>query len=128
MTSAAPLTKQDVMQVLAVAAAFDRRVPSETALAVWTDALNLAGPFPRLDAIEAVKRHYATSTDYLMPAHVGAYCRERMRERRAALPPAGEFMADVDTNDPAWLSIRRSRERALLDAMVTDQRALGGAQ
>lgn len=104
------LSEQAVTQILATAAGFDNRKPSDTALQLWTVALNLGGP-PRLeDAVEAVVRHYATSTEYLMPSHVLAGARAVASARRAALPPVEVLMAGVDPDDPEWSAIRRSRE------------------
>lgn len=109
-----PLTQEDVRNVLVVATAFDNRKPSAVMLAAWVDALNIAGPFPAADAVEAVKRHYAASTEYLMPAHVADGCRAIQAARREAIPPVETLMAGVDPDDPAWQQIRRDRENAIL--------------
>lgn len=56
--------------LLTIAAAYDGRKPSEAADRAWASALtHLGAGFE--DARQAIIEHYAETTDWIMPAHVG---------------------------------------------------------
>jgi hypothetical protein len=111
---AVSLSQADVVDVLSKAAAFDNRKPSRAAVMAWQEALALAGVTSRADALAAVSRHYASSSDYLGPAHLARQVEEIRRERRAQMPAPAELMADVDPNDPDWGQILTTRKQQYL--------------
>lgn len=78
------MTPEEAALLLAGAAMFDyRKVEKADALA-WHHVL---GDLDYDDAIEAVRRHYAESTERLMPAHVRQGVRA-IREDRRRLEPS----------------------------------------
>ncbi|MGW4426618.1 zinc finger domain-containing protein [Streptosporangium sp. NPDC004631] len=89
------LTRDQVIDLLTCAAAYDRRTIGETDVAAWTLAI---GDLPYDDAQAAIVGHYSESTDWLMPAHVRTRVRQA-RERNIARHPVPELPADPD--DPA---------------------------
>jgi hypothetical protein len=77
------MTPAEAAVLLGGISAFDNRKPDETAAKMWAHALaDLRLP----DCAEAVTQHFATSTDYLMPAHIRAIVR-RIRAQRIAEHP-----------------------------------------
>jgi len=61
------LTPADAAELLALAAAFDRRTVGQADAAAWADALYDLEPE---DCAEAVRLHYRESTAWIMPGHV----------------------------------------------------------
>lgn len=61
------MTPGDMARVLTKCAAFDQRTIGEADVMAWYDAV---GQLDYDDAMTAVSRHYATSTDRIMPAHL----------------------------------------------------------
>jgi hypothetical protein len=79
------MTPAEVARLLAGAAMFDyRKIDRDDALA-WHHVL---GDLDFDDAIEAVRRHYAESTERLMPAHVRQGVRAIRNERASRTPNA----------------------------------------
>lgn len=76
------MTPGDAARVLAVAALYDNRQTGEEDAAAWYAVI---GDLDFADAVEAVRRHYRDSVDWLKPAHVRAGVRairdERDRQR-----------------------------------------------
>lgn len=81
------LTPDDVVDVLTVAAAYDRRTVGQADVHAWSDAAE-RGRWTRDEALDAVKAHYAASTAWLMPAHVTERIRAERQDRamREAAP------------------------------------------
>lgn len=73
------MTEDEVRALLAVAMAYDNRKPGEANIAAWLEAAN-RGRWTFDGALEAIHQHYATSTDFLMPAHVSAAFRAKARQ------------------------------------------------
>jgi hypothetical protein len=75
------LTKREVASLLAVAATFDRRrgTVGEVDVEAWTAAAHV-GRWTFDAAVEAVKAHYAESTENLMPAHITQRLRGEQRQ------------------------------------------------
>lgn len=88
--------------VLAAAMAYDNRKPGEANIAAWIEAAR-RGRWSLTDAIEAVHEHYAKSPDFLMPAHVTAYIRSKMRQPQ----PVAEAVAQLEQGPPASEETRR---------------------
>lgn len=89
------LTRDQVIDLLTCAAAYDRRTIGEADVAAWTLAI---GDLPFGDAQAAIVAHYSETTDWLMPAHVRTRVK-RARELNLARHPIPELPADPD--DPA---------------------------
>lgn len=120
------LTTDDVIDLLTLAAAYDRRTVGAADVAAWTDAAR-RGRWTRDQALDAVKAHYATSTAWLMPGHVAELIRAERRQpppihevvqpdpigqARVAAVTAGAFPAIPAGDDPA---ARRSIQTSALD-------------
>jgi hypothetical protein len=97
------------------AAATDNRQPSAEAAIGWANALD-----DRVNAEDgkaAIDTHRATSTDWLMPAHVNAEVRRMRKARTDAIgelnPPADLGVAD----DTAWV---RAYVRAIGDGKTPE--------
>lgn len=98
--------------LLMYAAATDNRQPSEEAAIGWANALD--EQVTLADGKAAIDRHRATSTDWLMPAHINAEVRRIRRARSEALgvvnPPAE--LADRPHVENTW---KREYTRARCD-------------
>lgn len=77
--------------LLGLAAAYDRRTVGEADARAWADALD---DIALEDAQDAVKRHYRTSTEWIMPAHVRKGVAAIARERRAELAAVRDPIPD----------------------------------
>lgn len=90
----------ETADLLGLAAFYDNRTVDEPVVAAWFAVL---GDLDYADAVEALRAHYAATTDWLMPAHI----RTRVKAIRAARaipldqvqPPPGLDPDDV----PAYL-------------------------
>jgi hypothetical protein len=69
--------------VLALVQAFDRRTVGEVDVRAWHSVL---GDLEVADVMEAVRRHYADSSDWMMPAHVRRGVAEIVAERNRPEP------------------------------------------
>ena len=94
------MTHDDVVDVLAKAAAYDRRKVGETDVLAWHEIISR---WDRGDALAAVTRHYTETSEWMMPAdlvrHIKALREERRRETRSeplALALPGKFEDDPD--------------------------------
>lgn len=81
---------EDAPRLLAMAAARDNRKPSQPMALAWFQDL---GDLDFDTAVEAMNRHYRTSTDYLMPVHIRRLAEEIDRERRRAIREHREAIA-----------------------------------
>ncbi len=83
----------ETIALLALAAARDNRTPSEAMALAWHEDLD------DIDydvAREALRRHFRTSTDYLMPVHIRQLAGEVVRERRRAIREANEARLAIE--------------------------------
>src|SRR5215472_13633352 len=112
------LTPADAAELLALAAAFDRRTIAEEDAVAWADALY---DLEREDCAAAVRLHYRESTVFIMPAHVRqrvSYLRNARADRAHDLELRREIQAGND--------IDRNRVRALaLDTIRRVEQQLG---
>lgn len=70
------MNRDEIIDLLTAASAYDRRSVGEADVAAWSEAANRAGwTFPR--ALDALHEHFATSTAWLMPGHVTQLIRAR---------------------------------------------------
>lgn len=108
------LTRDQVVEVLQVAATYDRRTIGDTDVIAWAHAAKQGrwavsvpgGGWSNHAAIEGVRHHYATSTAYLMPGHITDY----MRGWRRQPPPVAEVEGLIPAAPPATAE---ARQRAL---------------
>lgn len=77
----------EVHQLLIYVAAIDNRRVTDDAVVAWHGIL---ADLELSDCREAVRRHFASTTDYLMPAHVRRQAAEIDRERRRRAREADE--------------------------------------
>jgi hypothetical protein len=80
-----PMTSDQVAALLVVAMAYDNRKPGDATVAAWTEAA-LRGKWRFGPAREAIHAHYATSTAFIMPAHIT----ERLKVESRFPPRFGE--------------------------------------
>lgn len=89
------MTPEDVIDVLAKAAAFDQRTVGQADVLAWHEILHR---IERDDALDAVAKHYAESRERLMPADVVRLGRIARLDRERA--------AKVRTSEPLALPSR----------------------
>ena len=86
----------ETSQALALAQAFDNRTVGEVNVRAWHTVL---GDLDAADVMEAIRRHYDHSTEWLMPAHVrrlvDAIQRERAKSQRKWAPGQAGVPADA---------------------------------
>ncbi len=74
------MNRSETARLLAAIAAFNNRTIGEADVEAWQSVL----PDATLDdAMEAVRRHYAENTEWLMPAHIRRIIRDIHSEREA---------------------------------------------
>lgn len=105
------MTPAEAGVLLAGISKFDNRKPgtpdeAELTATLWAQALH---DIPLADAGQAVTQHFATSTEYLMPAHIRTAVK-RIRDKRIhdhppLTPPAD--LTPIETT--AWLADARRR-------------------
>lgn len=76
------MTEDEVIGLLQVAAMYDHRNIGQTEITAWSDAAG-RGRWTADAAQDAIRRHYATSTAYLMPGHVTELLRAERRQPEA---------------------------------------------
>lgn len=101
------MTPAETAKVLAKASAYDQRTVGQTDVLAWHEALRDLGYD---DAMAAVAKHYAHSTDRIMPAHIR---RLVVAARNARYRPLeDEILPAIEgrVNEIDW---QESRERGL---------------
>lgn len=83
------MTEKELHQLLIEISALDHRTVTPYTVAAWYPIL---GKFDYALALEAMRNHFGTSTDYLLPAHIAIGCR-RILARRGPMPPPGKRWA-----------------------------------
>jgi hypothetical protein len=115
----------DALEVLAVAAAFDRRTVGEADGMAWSMALPEVGMQPAKDAVIA---HYRVTTDWVMPAHVLQIVRDirndRLRNMELPVPP--RELADNWNGEMFWTA--RYRDVIVEGGTVAEARAYANEQ
>ncbi|TFV32274.1 hypothetical protein E4K10_18075 [Streptomyces sp. T1317-0309] len=111
------MTPADATELLALAAAFDRRTVGEADARAWAAALH-AIPLDN-DTREAVARHYSESSDWITPAHVRQQ-RQKIRNDRIA---TANVLDDgrPDETPAEFLARRRAALRAIGDGHMPAQ-------
>ena len=95
------MNQREVHQLLIEASAIDNRNVTDLTVKAWHPVL---ARFDYRDAVLAMREHFASSTDYLMPAHIAIGCRRIIRDR-GPLPPAGKRWAVDVIEGPDPLTI-----------------------
>lgn len=80
------MNREETANLLTAMAALDRRTIGAADVIAWQGLLT---DVDFGDALEAVKRHYAEQTDWMMPAHVRRLVRDIVREREAMARDTG---------------------------------------
>jgi hypothetical protein len=108
------VTPSEAAQVLAKAAAFDRRTVGEIDARAWAEVL---GHVSLDDALAAVTRHYAGSREWIMPSDV----REQVRQIHNDRSPGGGGLAAIAASAAPAVPLRdRSADVQRLVAQVVE--------
>lgn len=110
------MTRDEVIDLLTVAAVYDNRKPDPAMLAGWTETARRARWTHPL-AIDAIHEHYTNSTERIMPAHITRHVQAARRaavERDHAASLAAEPVVNLDPQiglpiggadgEPIWTS------------------------
>lgn len=110
------MTPGDTARVLGACALYDNRTVGVADAAAWHKVI---GDLDAADAIEAVTRHYADSTDRIMPAHVRRIVGEIQRERHRVQREERERLAIEAESSEArgTLTDRRGEIQAFVGQM-----------
>lgn len=106
------MTETEVIKLLAVITAYDRRTTGESELRAWSETARREH-WTFEQARDAVQAHYAESTEWLMPAHVT----RRIRQQHAQPPPARGLPRGSHATDEhrarviAWLADQLTTDR-----------------
>lgn len=94
------ITKNQVLQLLRIAAAYDRRTIGEADVLAWSEAARRAN-WPNPDAAaDAIHAHYADTETWIMPGHVTKRIRASASGHPSAKPVA-EVLEQLDSAPPA---------------------------
>lgn len=109
------LTRDQVIELLQLAAAGDKRTIGEADVAMWSDAALIGRWAVRLRdresgqwvwsnqvALDAIRHHFARSTTYLLPGHITEFVAAYRRRPQ----PAAEAVAYLEGAAPASDEIR----------------------
>jgi len=94
------VNREQVIDLLTIASAYDNRKPDETAVYAWHEAATRER-WTWEEAREAVLDHYARSSEWLMPGHVTRW----IKSRRQLHPPVSELQ--LEAAPPASEATRR---------------------
>jgi len=124
---------KETNQALALAQAFDRRTVGEMDVRAWHAVL---GDLDPADVLEAIRRHYAVETDWIMPAHVRRLSVEIELERRKAAAkwapgqhgvPKAEAMPEISGGEvPGWFAgaVQRAASTSAAEILAEIRRNL----
>ena len=116
------MTPDETIDLLTLAAAYDRRTVGEGDVGAWHAAV---GDLAFGDCRSAVIGHYTDSTDWLMPAHVRQrvrVIRDRRLDRAYIPPPPAELVDDW----PAYQAALHASRVAAADGRDPGGRGAGG--
>lgn len=98
------MSREQIIQLLQIVTSYDSRKPSHAMVGSWLDAAQ-RGLWSYEDAVEAVREHFAHSTEYLMPGHITKKVAVMVRER-------GRYL-EIEPRQPESESARRMREQVM---------------
>jgi hypothetical protein len=104
------LTHDEVVDLLTAVSAYDNRKPNPASILAWGKAAEI-GRWTLHEALDAVHAHFASDTDYLMPAHVGNRIRDKRQDE--ALRETGREMLTMANADPRVLEAATQLARRL---------------
>ena len=81
------MNRNDIIDLLSVAAAYDRRTIGEADILAWSEAARRA-TWDARKAVDAIHEHYAQTSKWIMPGHIT----EQIRIRSRQPAPAGEVL------------------------------------
>lgn len=91
------MNEREVHQLLVEASAIDNRTVTKFTVAAW---FPIVGRYEYADAVAAMRSHFATSRDYLMPVHIAEGCRAIIRDRGPVPPPGHRWAVDAIEGRP----------------------------
>ncbi len=83
------ITRAQAVRLITFAAAYDNREVGQAAAIAWCDSGNRAR-WTYTEAVEAIKEHYAATSDWVMPAHITTRIKE-VRQDQAMRQQAQEL-------------------------------------
>lgn len=116
----------ETARLLAAASSVDRRQLDDATVATWHAIL---GDLDAGDALEALRRHFAQSTDWLMPAHIRDGVRA-IRDQRRAREEAQQrrSIAEARNGDPGRVQRAIEGMRAVRRAIADAPRSIAKAE
>lgn len=75
----APMTTDEVIDLLSAMIAYDNRNPGESNVAAWRRAAEI-GRWTLDEALDALDHHYVSSTEFVMPGHLTPLIRQARRD------------------------------------------------
>jgi hypothetical protein len=90
----------EVHQLLVEASAIDNRRVTKLTVQAW---IPVVGKYPYDLALQAMREHFANSTEYLMPAHIVRGVRRLLAERPVRPPEGKRWAVDAIESDPLYL-------------------------
>ena len=116
---------QDVATVLAKCVAYDNRTTTDATVLAWHEALD---DMPLQDALNAVRDHYATSREWIMPSDLNQAYHALKRARLNAIPQARRPLPPQDSTPEENLIFHRAVLKAIADGMDAAGAAQAGNQ
>ena len=104
-------------ELLALISAYDNRNFNKETTAAWYDLLS---PYTLAEAKHAVKKHYAESRDWLMPADVLRIIKAERRNRVARVKTIAPSRADM-TSAAAELATTKALSKAIASGELTPE-------
>lgn len=89
------LNQNEVVDLLTAVSAYDNRKPNPASVMAWGKAAEL-GRWTLPEALEAVHWHFASSTEYLMPAHITALVKSNRQDQAMRAEALAIEAAPVD--------------------------------
>jgi len=74
------MNQNEIVDLLTAVSAYDNRKPNAASVLAWGKAAEL-GRWTLPEALDAVHWHFASSTEYLMPAHITALVKSARQDR-----------------------------------------------
>lgn len=115
------MNAEETGKILGLAALVDNRKVDVPVIVAWHQMI---GDLPYADAEQAVRDHYATSRERIMPADI----RERVsvvRSERLRINPVPAPPAEILDDPVAYRAALRESTQAILDGPDDDRRAIG---
>lgn len=113
------LTREQVVDLLSVAAAYDSRKPNPDTVLAWTEAAG-RGRWDYQGALTAIHEHYAESAEWIMPAHITTRLKA-VRQQPPHLPTQRDPLAVEGYDRPRrQLPAQRQADPAHVRSVMAD--------